>query len=313
MVEFATHCDRIYRRDSHIAGSNRGARGRDTEVSMQQQNKSTGPGAAAALIAAFAVTLPAGGPARAADDCIAKPTAPAPQGGHWYYHVDRDSRRTCWYLGAQGQQVRHAASKIAPSEESTEPQASEIAADQPAPPTPIEPSSRQTPAQAVAQGGAPSSSQAAAPTVQWPDPPLPAGAGDGVSTAGEPSMPQAAMVDVSDADQQDAAPAPGPVADPAAAAATATFMRVFLMIGGALAAAGILQQAIFKMVFARRRRIHIERGPADRPWRDARAEMPMFVATQPGDRMRAPVERVDPEVVEDAMRQILRSIERRAA
>ena len=126
-------------------------------------------------------------------------------------------------------------------------------------------------------------------------------------------MPQAAMVDVSDADQQDAAPAPGPVADPAAAAATATFMCVFLLVGGALAAAGILQQAIFKMVFARRRRIHIERGPADRPWRDARAEMPMFVATRPGDRMRAPAERVDPQVVEDAMRQILRSIERRAA
>jgi len=291
---------------------------------MQQQKRSIVPGMAAALITAFAVTLPAGGPARAADDCIATPNAPAPQGNHWYYHVDRDTHRTCWYLGAQGQRVHHATAKIAPPAEPA-PQAREIVADQAASPAQAQPSSPQEPAvaaradtaSAAAPAIAPSSSQGAAPTVQWPDARRVAGAGgsvqDGVSGASEQSMPQAGMVEASDADQQDVAPASGPVAGPTTAPATAMFMRVFLLIGGALAAAGILQQAIFKGVFARRR-IHVERDRADRPWRDARAALPpMFVATRPGDRMRAPIERVDPQVVEDAMQQILRSIERRAA
>jgi hypothetical protein len=42
----------------------------------------------------------------AADECIAKPNAPAPQGSHWYYRVDRASKRQCWYLGAEGAKVR---------------------------------------------------------------------------------------------------------------------------------------------------------------------------------------------------------------
>ena len=290
---------------------------------MQQQKRSIVPAVAAVLVATFAVTLHAGGPAHAADDCIATPNASAPQGSHWYYHVDRETHRTCWYLGAQGQKVHRAAAKIATLDESTAPQAGEVAADHAAPPARIQPSVPQAPpltvradaASTAAQAIAPSSSQGAAPTVRWPDPPRAAVSPEqeGVGAASAQPMPQAAMVDASDADQPDAAPASGPVGGSNTAHATAMFMRVFLLIGGALAAAGILQQAIFKGVFARRR-IHVERDRADRPWRDARAALPpMFVATRPGDRMRAPIERVDPQVVEDAMQQILRSIERRAA
>lgn len=33
-----------------------------------------------------------------ADDCLAAPKAAAPQGQHWYYHIDRATRRKCWYL-----------------------------------------------------------------------------------------------------------------------------------------------------------------------------------------------------------------------
>jgi hypothetical protein len=42
----------------------------------------------------------------AADECIAKPTGAAPQGQHWYYRVDRASKRQCWYLAAEGTKVR---------------------------------------------------------------------------------------------------------------------------------------------------------------------------------------------------------------
>src|SRR5215475_5459186 len=36
--------------------------------------------------------------ARAAEDCIAKPTTQAPQGSHWYYHTDQASNQKCWFL-----------------------------------------------------------------------------------------------------------------------------------------------------------------------------------------------------------------------
>jgi hypothetical protein len=41
----------------------------------------------------------------AADDCLAGPNAAAPQGGHWYYRVDRTTHRECWYLGPEGREV----------------------------------------------------------------------------------------------------------------------------------------------------------------------------------------------------------------
>ena len=33
-----------------------------------------------------------------AEDCIAKPNGPAPQGEHWYYRIDHANNRQCWRL-----------------------------------------------------------------------------------------------------------------------------------------------------------------------------------------------------------------------
>jgi hypothetical protein len=41
-------------------------------------------------------------PARAADDCLSAPKHETSAGGHWYYRVDRQSQRKCWYLADQG-------------------------------------------------------------------------------------------------------------------------------------------------------------------------------------------------------------------
>jgi hypothetical protein len=56
-------------------------------------------------IAFVVATLPAVGlgivaPADAvhADDCLAAPNAPSPQGRHWYYRLDWATQRKCWYL-----------------------------------------------------------------------------------------------------------------------------------------------------------------------------------------------------------------------
>jgi hypothetical protein len=39
-------------------------------------------------------------------ECRTGPGAPAPQGKHWYYRVDRTNNRHCWYLQSAGLQVR---------------------------------------------------------------------------------------------------------------------------------------------------------------------------------------------------------------
>lgn len=46
----------------------------------------------------------------AADDCIAKPNSPAPQGQHWYYRIDHANKRQCWRLGPEGLPVQRSAS-----------------------------------------------------------------------------------------------------------------------------------------------------------------------------------------------------------
>jgi len=58
-----------------------------------------------ALVLAASWAASTGG-VRAADECIAKPNAPAPQGEHWFYRYDRTTKRQCWHLGPQGASVQ---------------------------------------------------------------------------------------------------------------------------------------------------------------------------------------------------------------
>jgi hypothetical protein len=52
-------------------------------------------------LVAVAVAGMMGTPARAADECLAAPNAPSAEGNHWYYRIDRATRRKCWYQRAQ--------------------------------------------------------------------------------------------------------------------------------------------------------------------------------------------------------------------
>jgi hypothetical protein len=49
-----------------------------------------------------------------ADDCLAAPNSPAPQGSHWYYHMDWAKQRKCWYLRAPGQPSEQTAAQVEP-------------------------------------------------------------------------------------------------------------------------------------------------------------------------------------------------------
>jgi hypothetical protein len=47
------------------------------------------------------------GTALAVDECLSKPNAPAPNGQHWYYRIDRaNNNRQCWRLGPEGLRVQ---------------------------------------------------------------------------------------------------------------------------------------------------------------------------------------------------------------
>jgi hypothetical protein len=51
----------------------------------------------------------------AGDTCRASPGAAAPQGLHWYYRVDRPTKRHCWYLNTGGIHVHSFANVAAPA------------------------------------------------------------------------------------------------------------------------------------------------------------------------------------------------------
>lgn len=41
-----------------------------------------------------------------ADECQSRPGTTTPKGSHWFYRLDRQTKRRCWYLGPAGQKVR---------------------------------------------------------------------------------------------------------------------------------------------------------------------------------------------------------------
>jgi hypothetical protein len=80
------------------------------------------PLASLALVAVLA--FGAGVPTNAAraDDCLSAPDSPAPEGSHWYYHIDRATQTKCWHVRAIDQ----------PAEQTTAPAASDASAVVPA-------------------------------------------------------------------------------------------------------------------------------------------------------------------------------------
>jgi hypothetical protein len=43
-----------------------------------------------------------------ADNCLARPGSVTPRGRHWFYRMDRQTRRKCWYLGSASAKMRRA-------------------------------------------------------------------------------------------------------------------------------------------------------------------------------------------------------------
>lgn len=202
--------------------------------------------------------------ANAASDCLASPKGVAPQGQHWFYRTERATKRQCWYLRAEG-------AKEGAKEGANATQSAPAAADAPnaAPAGPqsvqnaraeyIAPQSSAAasmPAPAAAstqQAPGTSDANAAQPAVstRWPDA-APA------SPAPQPS-PATAVAPATASVQPSAQPAasPAPVTLAAADAPvdkpTGSLQMLLLVIGGALALAGLLASVIYRFAGGRAR------------------------------------------------------------
>ncbi len=228
-----------------------------------------------APVAAVSQTAPA--TPNAADDCLAAPKGAAPQGQHWHYRVERGTKRQCWYLREEGPKAAQAAQQGAPQDAGQSAQAapSAPAAASPSPSRAVQDAraewtSQQTPsapsapnqdtiaAQRTAappattpRGNAATDGNAQAPAVasRWPDAP----------TASPSPAPQAATTTVADAaptPESAVSPAPEPVTQQAAADVpvgkpAGSLQMLLLVVGGALALAGITGSVIYRFAGSR--------------------------------------------------------------
>jgi hypothetical protein len=124
------------------------------------------PSAMFTLVVIAALSSQAGRTTLAADDCLAKPIGPTPQGQHWYYRIDHaNNDRQCWRLAPEGLPVQKAA-----------PQAEDANASEPDPqqqpraPQAVIAASAQTSADAAPAPAA--NSFVTAPQAPWPATPV---------------------------------------------------------------------------------------------------------------------------------------------
>jgi hypothetical protein len=217
----------------------------------------------------------------AADECLSAPREQTPAGSHWYYRLERGTKRHCWYLREEGEKV----SQSAPS--SAAPAAKPIAPK--AEPAKAEPAIRGsvanaraelavTPARDAADSSVASAPQPSAtglnsisPTVnqpvtapaaaapptaiasRWPEP----------ASANPSADPGPAAADTDDSDVQPTPPAAAPPPPVALAAADAPVEKpqgrsgsipmLSVVMIGALLLAGLIGSAIVRFGSRRRR------------------------------------------------------------
>lgn len=196
----------------------------------------------------------------AASDCLPSPKGAAPQGQHWYYRLDRASKRQCWYLRAEGAKVTQTAQATGDAQSAdtpAQPSVQNAHAEYIAPQTTAAPAmTAPAPAAANAAPAAqrPSikiadASPQPAVAAPWPD----------ASTDTASPAPQAAPAPVAAPPQPGAKPAkpqaPGALAAAEAPAdkPTGSLQTLMLVIGGALTLAGLLASVIYRFAGARAR------------------------------------------------------------
>jgi hypothetical protein len=221
----------------------------------------------AGILACAALTAPRNA-ARAAE-CLIEPGKDGTRGQHWYYRIERGTKRHCWYLRDDSSK----AAQAVPSDDSSQaPNAAAQDSDDPprsledahaeypmpqgrgatvAAPAPLTGSTVPAQPQTDTQGSAvaarwPSPDSAIAPPAAVPAVAAPAA----VAQAAAPTAAADATDSVSTTDAAANAPAdtPAPAAVPAAPAKPSVSLQMlFAVIGGALALAGLTASIIYRL------------------------------------------------------------------
>ncbi|PSO15373.1 hypothetical protein [Bradyrhizobium sp. MOS003] len=235
-------------------------------------------------LAAVSQTAPsAPATANAATDCLASPKGAAPQGQHWHYRLERSTKRQCWYLRAEGSKVTQSAQATtdtptpdpAPSRQQT---VQDARAEYLTPRSgvtsrtsnAVAQATASTPAQQTQDQATDSNPQQPAVATPWPD----------VATTVAPPTPQPAPVATAAPSAKPAKP-PAPTAlaaaDSTADKPVGSLQMLLLVIGGALALAGLLASVIYRLA---RRRVRLQVAERRGHWDDW--------GTQDQDASRAP-------------------------
>jgi len=96
---------------TQVLAENQGPKGsRIDQVITEMQTCKTEPrkfvsAIFASLVAGMPLTTVSHSAVPAADDCLSNRRARRLKASHWYYHIDRASKRHCWYLGDQREKL----------------------------------------------------------------------------------------------------------------------------------------------------------------------------------------------------------------
>jgi hypothetical protein len=266
----------------------------------------------------------------AADGCQSAPKGTTPSGSHWYYRIDRVTKRQCWYLREESDAADDKFARAAPPASAAEEPAappqrtvtrksiadaraewiSQPARAEPNPPARIEP----RPVAAVPTPAVQNSARATMPNVlapaplssmRWNDAPVvrasanPSDLQLAAATPPPPAVqpPQVAQVQLTAADQAAPIAAEAPPAKP-----KASLQKLLLVIAAALALAGLTVSAIVRIGRMRARRAirRKRRAMWDTAKTKRRSPQPMFHDEDAGLRRTAGV--YNPRVPQDRTR-----------
>ena len=235
-----------------------------------------------AILAGFLASAPlsaaSDNAARAADDCLSAPKEQTPEGQHWYYRIDRATKRHCWYLREESDKLARAtpqdsspsANPVAPPKApAAQRSVADAYAELPPPQTRIEPTNgvqaSQLPSAATANsagnengqraGAADANGAASVVASRWP----------GISDVVPPVNPAPVTVAAAAAaPSPTVAPPPAPVtlaaADASSAKPSGSIAMLLTVVLGALSVAGLIASAIFRFGRLRRMRRRQLRG-----------------------------------------------------
>lgn len=203
----------------------------------------------------------------AAGECLSGPKGAAPKGSHWYYRVDRATKKNCWYVRAGGKAVPSANSSAAlplpqaeaplqPSVANARAEADSVIVGQPGGAA-LEPAPSATAGTAVDPAASPPDNGQSTVASRWLEQ---------TADTASPSIPASAASDVTLNSASPSAAAP-PIAAPDMRSTPASgFPPLLLVIVGALVAAAGVAGVMFRLGGARRHEAEAFHHERQAPW-----------------------------------------------